>query len=64
MKKCAECGFEGKWLTHLCQGPPDSQMKDNGDGTVSVFWFSLYPAQVIDLDEVRERRFGLEKVPG
>ena len=61
MKKCAECGFEGKWLTHLCPGPPGTN-KPGPDGKITVNVF--YPTTVIDLDEVIERKFDLEKVPG
>lgn len=62
MKKCADCGFEGKWLTHYCPGPPGYGSSDAGDGYVLVPELPLYPVQIIDTDEIMERKFSI-KIP-
>ena len=57
MKKCKTCGFEGeRYITHFCEGPPPSVSPDGK----YIYWnpFSIYPCQVIDLEEVRTRHSG------
>jgi len=57
MKKCDVCGFEGRWLTHMCPGPADNGKIDPADGRMRVYLW--YPTQIIDIQEIKERRFGL-----
>lgn len=57
MKTCSACGFKGRWLTHFCPGPPGHGITDLGNGYISVETFPLYPAQVVDLSEAKERDF-------
>jgi hypothetical protein len=52
MKTCEHCGFVGEYITHFCDPP----LKTSPDGKY-VFVDMSFPRAVIDLEEIKNRRF-------